>query len=458
MSACKAPEKNLHAPADTVDVWLTSGDRRFLLHHSSNPLVFETATASDPIIEVDTSQVFQEIDGFGYALTGGSAFLINQKLTSTQRQELLKELFLQDENSIGISYLRISIGASDLDDHPFSYNDLPAGKTDMTLSGFSLAADTLNLLPVLKEILVLSPGLKIMGSPWSAPAWMKSNNSSKGGGLKTEYYDVYARYFVKYIEGMANEGVAIDAITLQNEPENPNNNPSMLMTANEQANFVKNNLGPAFKAAGLKTKIVVFDHNCDHPDYPIKVLNDKRAKRYIDGSAFHLYLGEIDVLSNVRNAHPDRNIYFTEQWTSGKGDFGGDLRWHVKNLVVGATRNWSRNVLEWNLAADPTFHPHTDNGGCTECLGALTIGDSVVRNVSYYVIAHASKFVRPGSLRVGSNIPDDLPNVAFQDPLGKKVLIVLNDAKEEKSFDIRFNGRVAHATLSAGSVATYIWN
>lgn len=455
---CAVPEKNLKdSKTDTVDVWLTTADKTFLFTHTQSALVFGPEVGNDPIIEVDTSQQFQEIDGFGYALTGGSAFLMNQKLNAAQRAVLLKELFLTSGNNIGISYLRISIGASDLDDRVFSYNDLPPGKRDVSLSSFSLAPDEENLIPVLKEILALQPGLKIMGSPWSAPPWMKSKNSPKGGSLNPEYYDSYARYLVKYIRSMAKEGIPIDAVTVQNEPENPHNNPSMLMTAEEQANFVKNNLGPAFKAAGLKTKIIVFDHNCDHPDYPITILNDPDAKQHIEGSAFHLYLGEIDALSKVRNAHPDRNIYFTEQWTSGRGDFESDLRWHVKNLIVGATRNWSRNVLEWNLAADPEFHPHTNDGGCTECLGALTIGDSVVRNVSYYVIAHASKFVRPGSVRIGSNITDNLYNVAFLVPSGKKILIVLNDTGETKNFGIKFNGTVVYTSLPGGAVGTFIW-
>lgn len=455
-TSCRPREKNIENTSVPVDVWITSGDRKFLLSQLTENVAFNATEVTGPLIEIDTTQVFQEIDGFGYALTGGSAMLMNQKLTAHQRSALIKELF-SAEGGIGISYLRVSIGASDLDDRPFSYYDLAGGKSDVSLAGFSLGPDTLYLIPVLKEILSVAPDLKIMGSPWSAPAWMKSNNSTKGGSLKREYYDAYSRYFVKYIQSMEEEGIRIDAVTLQNEPENPNNNPSMVMTAEDQAKFVRDHLGPAFLAAGIKTKIVVFDHNCDHPEYPIAVLKDKEARKFIDGSAFHLYLGEIDALSKVRNAYPDKNIYFTEQWTSGKGDFGGDLRWHVRNLIVGATRNWSRNVLEWNLAADPQFNPHTSDGGCTECLGALTIGDSVSRNVSYYIIAHASRFVRPGSRRVASNIVDDLHNVAFRDPAGNKVLIVLNDSDTDKTFGIKFRGRIASLTLPAGSVATCLW-
>lgn len=440
-----------------VDYWITTGDQSSLLEKAPQGLKFAAAAPNLPVIAIDTAQRLQSIDGFGYALTGGSAYLINQKLTPAQREQLLKELFLTDGNGIGISYLRISIGASDLDDHVFSYNDLAAGKKDVALANFTLDEDRKNLIPVLKQILAINPDIKIMGSPWSAPPWMKTNQSTKGGSLKPEYYAAYANYFVKYIQEMAKEGITLDAITLQNEPENPKNNPSMVMTAGEQAAFVKDHLGPAFEKATIKTKIIVFDHNCDHPEYPIAILDDAAAKKYIDGSAFHLYLGEIEALSKVHNAHPDRNVYFTEQWTSPQGEFGGDLRWHVRELIVGATRNWSRNVLEWNLAADPEFNPHTDDGGCTMCLGALTIGQTVSRNVSYYIIAHASKFVPPGSVRIASDIPENLHNVAFVTPAGKKVLIVVNDNDVQKQFVIKTNNKTAVASLAAGAVATYVW-
>jgi glucosylceramidase len=439
-----------------ITMWLTTGDRAALLEKQQS-ILFSDSSNSQAVIEVDTTRRFQTIDGFGYALTGGSADLIHRKLDAQQRDKLLRELFLRDENSIGISYLRVSIGASDLDDHVFSYCDLPKGQTDPQLKTFTLDEDRKHLIPVLKEILALNPHMRIMGSPWSAPAWMKTNGLPKGGSLKKEYYEAYAQYFVKYIQEMTKEGITIDAITLQNEPENPYNTPSMLMTAAEQAMFVKNNLGPVFERAGINTKIVVFDHNCDHPEYPIAILDDPDAKKYIDGSAFHLYIGEIDALSEVHDAHPDRNLYFTEQWTSGEGKFDGDLRWHTKNLIVGATRNWSRNVLEWNLAADPAFNPHTDDGGCTQCMGALTIGDSVARNVSYYIIAHASKFVPPGSVRVHSDIADGLYNVAFVSPDGQKILIVVNDNDSPKEFVIRHKGKSAASSLQAGAVATYVW-
>jgi glucosylceramidase len=285
---------------------------------------------------------------------------------------------------------------------------------------------------------------------------MKDNGSSKGGSLKPEYYPVYARYFIKYIQGMKAEGITIDAITPQNEPLHPGNNPSLYMTAEQQANFIKNHLGPQFKAAGIQTKIVVYDHNADRPDYPLAILNDPAAKEFVDGSAFHLYAGDVGALSQVRNAHPDKNIYFTEQWTGAKGEFGGDLRWHLRHIIIGTMRNWSRTALEWNLANDPNFGPHTP-GGCTECKGALTIGSAVERNVSYYIIGHASRFVPPGSVRIGSNHAGNVYNVAFKTPDNKIVLIAVNDGNTAASFNIRHDGKWVVASLPAGAAATYVW-
>ncbi|MDJ1494950.1 glycoside hydrolase family 30 beta sandwich domain-containing protein [Cytophagaceae bacterium DM2B3-1] len=439
-----------------VEVWLTTTDKSTLFSKQPVSYTFGTEATTLPTIEIDTTQTFQTMDGFGYTLTGGSAYVLHQKLKPEQRATLLKELFDTNDKNIGISYLRVSIGSSDLDSSTFSYNDLPAGQTDEDMQKFNLAPDKKDLVPVLKEILAINPSIKILGSPWSPPAWMKSNNSTIGGKLKPEYYAAYAKYFVKYVQEMAKEGITIDAITVQNEPENPKNNPSLDMTAPEQATFVKKHLGPAFEAAGIKTKIQIFDHNCDHPNYPISILNDSEAKKYIDGSAFHLYLGSISALTEVHNAHPDKHVYFTEQWTSSEGQFGGDLQWAVKNLIIGATRNWSRNVLQWNLAADPQQNPHTP-GGCTQCLGALTIGDTVRRNVSYYTIAHASKFVRPGSVRIASTELADLPNVAFKTPSGKKVLIVLNEGNTKKDFAIKINGKSAPVSINAASVATFVF-
>lgn len=418
---------------------------------------FDTVANNYPFIDIDTTSVMQSMEGFGYTLTSGSAEVINT-LEAGAKASLLTELFGNDTNSIGVSYLRISIGASDLSSSVYTYNDRPAGQTDINLDHFSLDPDKDDLIPLLKEILAINPAIKILATPWSPPVWMKDNGNSKGGSLKPEYMGVYAQYFVKYIQQMKAEGITIDAITPQNEPLHPGNNPSLYMAANDQAVFIKTHLGPAFRAANITTKIIVYDHNTDQPSYPLTILNDATAKQFVDGSAFHLYAGNIDVLSQVHDAHPDKHVYFTEQYTASTGGFDGDFRWHLKNLIIGAPRNWSRTVLEWNLANDASFGPHTP-GGCTTCKGALTIeGTSVTRNVAYYIIAQASKFVPPGSVRIGSNVvTPTLHNVAFKTPSGKKVLIALNDGPDAASFNIRFNGKWTIALLAAGAAATYTW-
>lgn len=441
-----------------MDFWLTKSDQSVLLQKQNTVLSFGTVANSNPVITVDTTATFQAVDGFGYTLTGGSASLINA-MAASDKANLLQELFGNSATSIGISYLRISIGASDLNATVFSYDDMPAGQTDTTLASFSLANDQqtgTGLIPLLKQILAINPNIKIIATPWSPPVWMKDNNSTIGGGLQTIYYGVYAQYFVKYIQLMNAEGITITAITPQNEPLNPNNNPSMQMVATQERDFIKNNLGPSLQAAGITTKIVAYDHNCDQPAYPLTILSDAAANSFVDGSAFHLYAGDISALGQVHDAYPAKNVYFTEQYTASTGDFGGDLKWHLKNVVIGSMRNWSRNALEWNLANDPSYMPYTP-GGCNTCKGAVTIGSTVSRNVAYYIIAHASKFVPAGSVRIGSNIFTSLQNVAFKTPAGKKVLIVENDGTTSSSFNISFNNRWVTVTLDAGAVGTYIW-
>jgi glucosylceramidase len=444
--------------ASQVAVWLTTADRSALFYRQKVSLQFAANTNQNPTIAVDTTQTYQTMDGFGYTLTGGSAQVMS-KMSTSARAALIKELFATDSTSLGVSYLRVSIGASDLNDQVYTYDDSNA--PDPTLANFSLAPDQAYFIPVLKEILAVNPNIKILGSPWTAPAWMKqgadSGNPFKGGSLRPEYYAAYAQYFVKYIQGMQAAGITIDAVTLQNEPLNPYNNPSMLMSATEQATFIKSNVGPAFKAAGISTKIIAYDHNCDRPDYATTVLADTQANPYVDGSAFHLYGGTIDALTTVHNAYPNKNVYFTEQYTQAPGNFAADLSWHVQNLEIGAPRNWSRNVLEWNLANDTNYGPYTP-GGCNQCLGAITLsGDQVTRNSAYYTVAHSSKFVRPGSVRVATNVPTNLPNVAYKTPNGRRCLVVLNTGNAQQTFNIQYKNKVVTTSLYPGSVATYVW-
>ncbi len=455
-SGCSPKQKNEKENTKAAaKIYITALDKSQLLQE--HEVAVNDTTIGEVTIQVDPTTTFQEIDGFGYTLTGGSALHLSN-MSATARTAILQELFGTGADDIGVSYIRLSVGASDLDERPWSYNDVPAGETDIKLAQFSMAYDTIYLIPVLKEILQIAPDIKIMGSPWSPPTWMKDNKDTRGGSLLPEFHAVYANYLAKYIQEMGKHGITIDALTIQNEPLHPGNNPSLLMHADQQAAFIKDNLGPTFKALDIQTKIIIYDHNADRPDYPISILNDSLAAQYIDGSAFHLYGGKIEALSDVHEAHPSKNIYFTEQWIGAPGNFEGDVAWHNENLIIGATRNWSKTVLEWNLAADENQEPHTDRGGCDRCLGALTItGDSVIRNPAYYTIAHASKFVPQGSLRIGSTALTDVPNVAFKTPKGALVTILQNKNTAAKTIAVKLGETYMVLRVPGKSIGTLVY-
>jgi len=467
-----------------IESWITNADRSMLFQKQKDTIRFSNnGRARGTAIIIDENQTMQTMDGFGFALTGGSAELLS-KMNAGERSKVLHQLFDKDGTNAGVSYIRLSIGSSDMNSFVFSYDDLAKGEADFELKKFSLAQDLKDVVPVMKEILAINPAIKILGSPWSAPTWMKTNDAAKKGFLKKECYSVYANYFVKYITAMKKEGISIDAVTIQNEPLNANNTPSMPWYAPDASEFIKTNLGPAFKMAGITTKIILFDHNCDRPDYPLSILNDPEAAQYVDGSGFHHYGGDMTALSTVHMARPDKNLYFTEQMVVEDATaIPMKIASPVKDLIIGAPRNWSKNVILWNLAADPSNGPHTNDGGCPSCQGAITIdGNNVSWNIAYYAVAHASKFVRPGSVRIASTYPGDasvsftndeeqpsvirptiiensdvLPNVAYKTPDGKIVLIVVNDKNLPRNFRIQFKGMSATLKLAAGSVGTYVW-
>jgi len=450
------PMRPVVEDSSSLAVWLTAADQSLLFQRQAEDLLFAEGVNEHPVLEVDAGRVYQPIEGFGFSLTGGSAMLVS-RLPGADRSALLRELFSSTGDGIGVSCLRLSIGASDLGERSFSYDDRPAGQEDFELAYFDIEAGDPGTIPVLQAILAVNPAIKLIASAWSAPPWMKTNQSFIGGKLRPDCYAVYAAYLVKYLQAMREKGIAIQAMTVQNEPLNPHNEPSMVMEAGEQAEFVKRHLGPALEAAGLaEVELFCWDHNCDVKEYPLAVFADAEARRYLAGSAWHLYGGDISALAEVHQAYPGMKLYFTEQWVGADGQFAGDLHWHVRHVLVGSLRHWSRVVLEWNLASDPLCGPHTP-GGAVGCVGALTLGQGIARNVAYYVIAHAAKFVRPGSVRIYSDERAALPNAAFRTPAGLIVLIALNDGGEPQSFNIRYQGKQAAATLPAGAVATYVW-
>ena len=467
-SNCRKDDTN--PPPDDPDpvdigkaqVWLTKGDKTKLFNKETDLSIVETTSAYWPVITVDTASRFQTVDGFGAALTGSSAYLLNNRMTADKRAQTLEDLF-DPVDGIGVSYLRLTMGASDFSLSDFTYDDMPAGQTDFDLEQFSLAQDMEDVVPVLKEILQFSPDIGLMGTPWSPPAWMKTNGSMKGGKLKTECYEVYASYFVKYIQAMQNEGITISAITPQNEPLYfTASYPCMQMQAVEQLDFVKNHLGPQFVSAGLDTKIIIYDHNWDVTDYAISILNDADASQYIAGSAFHAYAGDVTAMSTVHYAHPDKELHFTE--ISGGGwatDFGDNLMWNMRHIFIGTTQNWSKTALMWNLVLDQNYGPQ--NNGCSNCRGVVTYNTNtynVTFNEEYYSIAHFSKFVRPGAARISAIVPPDLAGlgvVTFQNTDGTKAMVVCNYGAEFSTFTVKQDHRNFSYSVPPESVVTILW-
>ena len=439
----------------------------------------ERGDRSIPIV-VDASEEFQSMLGFGFALTGGSAELL-MKMSAPARHAILEEIF--GEMNMGI--IRLTVGASDMNSRVFSYDDMPEGKADWMLSHFSLADDLNDVVPVMQEILKINPNVWVMASPWSAPAWMKEAFDVRGYKLRRECYDVYARYLARYVKEMAGKGIRIHALTIQNEPLNSRNTPSMPWSPADQLLFIRNYLGPEFARQEIDTQIILFDHNCDRPDYPLSILEDPIAAGYVCGTAFHQYMGDLSAMTLVHDFRPDKDIYFTEQMIvdRSQGPVSAQIAPSVKRMIVDIPRNWSRTVFLWNLAADPQANPHTGNGGCPFCFGAITLDrDKVERNLAFYVVAHASAAVPAGSVRIRSTAPEDpasflfedeqdpdvkrlmrydrsgvLPNVAFKTPDGRIVLIVTNTSSRGQRVKIQYNGQFADVFLAAGAVGTYQW-
>lgn len=451
-----------------IEGWVTR-DAKSLLQ-PLQPAAFSRSVPQEPLptIEIDDSRTFQPIEGFGFSLTGGSAYLL-AGMTKAERADLLRELFGLTGESVGLSCLRLTIGASDLGRKDFSYWGLRRGTKNPDLARFNLSAGDREVVPMLREILQINPTVKIIASPWSAPPWMKSNGSYVAGRLKPDCYEAYARYFLKYIETMRAHGIHVSAVTPQNEPQNPKNEPSMVMSAAEQADFIRGYLGPTLRGSAPDTEILCWDHNCDGADYPLAVLGDVGARPYIAGVAWHLYNGSPEAMSHVRAQYPDKKVYFTEQWVSAKDDFMGALRWHTKNVIIGTLRNWAQTALEWNLASDPRYALHT-RLGAVGALGGVTIGiapkhhhgavalhATIKRNPGYYLMAHSARFIRPGSVRVHSSELDQLPNVTCLTPGSRIVMVVTNEAPAAKRFRVQHRG--AHATLELrpGDVATLRW-
>ncbi|MFS8097198.1 discoidin domain-containing protein [Lentzea alba] len=457
-------------------VWVTTPDRTELL--SERPRVtFGTAQSAHPTIVVDPDRSYQAIDGFGASITDSSAELL---MGLTDRAETMRKLF-DPATGIGVSFLRQPVGSSDFTaakEH-YTYDDVPAGQTDFELKHFSVRHDEAKILPLLREAKRLNPKLKVMATPWSPPAWMKTNDSLVGGQLKDDpaIYDAYARYLVKFVQAYTRAGVPIDFLSVQNEPQNrkPDAYPGTDMPVAAQLRVIEK-LGPKLRIASPRTKILGFDHNwATHPndgtaeaDYPYQILRSPVSK-WIAGTAYHCYYGNPSAQTALHNAFPDKGIWFTEcSGSKGATDppakvFSDTLRWHARNVVIGTTRNWARSAVNWNIALDSTGGPH--NGGCGTCTGLVTVhpDGSVTTDAEYYTIGHLAKFVKPGARRIASTSfgttgwNGQIMDVAFRNPDGSTALVVHNQHDDPRTFAVNVGDRTFEHTLPGGALATFTW-
>ena len=444
-----------------VAVHVTTADAARLLARDPDLSWRDDAPTGVTRLTVDTATQYQQVVGFGASLTDASTWLIQTKLTPAARQALLRELFGRDPG-LGFSLTRLDMGASDFSRSHYSYDDVPPGETDSTLARFSIDPDRAETIPVVKAALAVNPQLEVMASPWSAPAWMKTSGSLIKGSLRPDAYAAFAQYFRRFIDAYAAEGIPIYAITIQNEPHHePENYPGMRVTPASRAAFIGGHLGPLLRREGITTRILDWDHNWDEPASPLAVLGDATARQYVAGVAWHCYAGDVSAQAQVHEAHPDKETWFTEcsggEWSP---KFGDNLKWQVRNLIIGATRGWAKGVLMWNMALDENHGPHL--GGCDNCRGVVTIDSrtgAVTRNVEYWVLGHASRFVRPGARRIASSSGvDGVESVAFRNADdGSKAMIALNTASEDRTLGVQVGARWFGYTLPAGAVATFTW-
>jgi glucosylceramidase len=468
------------AAAASARVWVTTPDGAEKMH-DRGAVAFAPGGSDVLTISVDPSRRYQSMDGFGASITDSSAQVL-YGMSRSQRNAAMHSLFADDR----LSFLRQPIGASDFVAGPhYTYDDVSAGETDYRLRHFSIDHDRKQILPLLRQALRLNPQIKVIGSPWSPPAWMKTNQDLVGGRLidSPRIYDAYARYLVMFVRAYKREGVPIYALTVQNEPQNrkPSGYPGMDMPVAQQGKLIAS-LGPKLRRAGFRTKILGYDHNWSthendvattppgedpETEYPTKLLMTKAA-RWIAGTAFHCYAGEPSRQTELQKRFPGKGIWFTEcSGSHGAADppaqfFSDTLKWHARNVVLGVTRNWGKSVVNWNLALRPDGGPH--NGGCDTCTGVITVdGDNWSQNAEYFTLGHLARFVKPGAQRIASTSfgttgwNGQIMDVAFRNRDGSTALVVHNENDDPRTFAVAQGGESFDYTLPGGALATFTW-
>jgi glucosylceramidase len=453
LAACATVPQTEVAPG----LWLTTADQSQKLAPLPAPVAVGPVRG-DEVVTIDTGKRFQKMQGFGAAITDASAQLLSG-LSEDKRAALMSELFGRGADQLGLSFTRLTVGASDFSPEHYSYDDTPGDAPDPQLRHFTIDYARRFVLPRTREALAINPELMVMISPWSAPAWMKTSNSLIKGQLRPEYYPAFANYLARTVEEFGREGVPVSMLTIQNEPDfEPADYPGMRVNSTDRAIIIGRHIGPTFRSRGLKTQILDYDHNWDNPEMPWTVLSDPEARKYVSGVAWHCYEGDVPAQSQVHDAFPDKDVWFTEcsggEWAP---KFGETLGWLTSKLIIGAANNWSRGALFWNLALDPKHGPH--KGGCGDCRGVVTIDpatNAITREVEYYVLGHASRFVRPGAFRTATTPSSGVEAASFVNRDGSRVAILYRK-DGDGPVSIGLDGERYDLSLPKGSVATLRW-
>lgn len=461
LEAATSGERDERYP-DGIRAWQTTADRK-LRFTETTPRKASAATAAARELTIDPATKYQTMVGFGPAITGSAAYNL-LKMSAADREKILRAAFDPVEG-MGYNYVRVSIGCSDFSLDNYTCCDREG------IDFFELhELDKRDLIPVLQEICRINPEVKLIAAPWTAPLWMKSPVDGSGpydrwtgGRVNPDHYADYAEYFVRWIEEMSSYGFTVDAVTPQNEPLHDGNSASTVMTWEQERTFVRDYLGPAFRAKGIDTKIWAYDHNFDVTDYVLNIYADKKAAEYFEGSAWHAYGGSYTALARIHQAAPDKGIYFTEQsigtWCP---DFGDNLMWHLSNVCLGTINNYCRAVVLWNFMLDANRGPNRPNG-CTTCYGFVDCDGtysyaSLTYRSHWYAIGHLSKVIRRGASRIASSgTASGVTCSAFENPDGSCSLVLLNEAVSVQQLLVHSPKGDFTLDLPARSVTSVIW-
>ena len=449
-----------------VSIVVTTDDQTMQL--TPQPTVsFSTASGGSNVVYLDETQVYQPIEGFGAATTDSAMYLLNEVAQPAQLSQAMNNLFTRQGNGIGLSFLRNPMGASDLARSAYSFDD-NSGQADPTLAHFSIAHDQVDIIPLILKAKQLNPQIKVMANPWSPPGWMKDSGSMIGGSLLSSMYTPFANYFVDYLQAYAAAGVHVDYISLQNEPLYvPADYPGMCMPAvlsstdcptsqTNQATALFSYVAPALTAADLDTKVLVYDHNWDRPDYPENVLSNQDLSQ-IAGVAWHGYASTPGAMTPIQNMFSSIGTYETEH--SGLITNSDQTRLDFEEITQ-CMRNWARAYVKWSLALDENNGPHT--GGCSTCTPIVTVNSTsgnITYGSEYYTMGNFSKYVLPGANRIYSSNAAGIVTAAFVNPApdNSRILVAFNDSSQTQTFQVQWGTQSFTYTLPSLAGATFTW-